>query len=99
MIIVNRVPSVVMLSVAMVLTLLVVWTAVVIVSAMSLKSAGSKSLGSKVPWAFIWVGMVGKGGSGDASAGVLVAMCDDGVGCLFCWHGGGVCGLGKFWVL
>jgi hypothetical protein len=54
-------------------------------------------LESKVPLAFIWVGMVGKGSGGNVSAGVLVAMCDDGVGCLFHWHGGGVCERGKFW--
>jgi hypothetical protein len=42
--------------------------------------------------------MVGKGSGGDASAGVLGAMCDDGVGCLLCWlGGGGLCGRGKFW--
>ncbi len=41
--------------------------------------------------------MVGKGRGGNVLAGVLVAMCDDGVGCLLCWHGGGgVCGRGKF---
>ncbi len=51
---------------------------------------------SKVPLAFIWVGMVGKGSGGDVLAGVLVVMCDDGVGFLFRWHGGGVCGRGKF---
>ncbi len=97
MIVVNRVTLVVTLSVAMVFTLLVVWTATAVVSAMSLKSLGLKSSGTKVPLAFIWLGMVGKGGSGDALAGALVVMCDDGVGCLFCRHGGGVCGLGKFW--
>jgi hypothetical protein len=69
----------------------------VVVSTMSLKSVGSKSLRSKIRLAFIWVGVVDKGGGGDASAGVLVAMCDDGVGCLLPWHGGGVCGRGKFW--
>ncbi len=97
MIVVNRVPLVVTLLVAMVFRLLVIWTAAVVVSVMSLRSAGSKSSGLKVPLAFIWVGMVGEGGSGDESAGVLVAMCDGGVGCLFRWHGGGVCGRGKFW--
>jgi hypothetical protein len=96
---INRVPLVVTLLVVMVFRLLVVvvWTATVVVSAMSLKLAGSKSSGLKVPLAFIWVGIVGKGDGSNALAGVLVAMCDDGVGCLFCRHGGGVCGLGKFW--
>ncbi len=83
MIIVNRVPLVVSFLVVMVFMLLVVWTAAVVVSAMLLKLAGSNSPGSKVPSAFIWVGMVGKGGGGNGSAGVIVAMCDDGVGCLF----------------
>ncbi len=53
MIIVNRVPLVVTLLVAMVFTLLVVWTAAVVVSEMLLKLAGSKSSGLKVPLAFI----------------------------------------------
>ncbi len=56
-------------------------------------------LESKVPLVFIWVGMVGKGSGGDVLAGGLVSMCDDGVGCLFHWHGGGVCGRGKIWGL
>ncbi len=98
MIVVDRVPLVVTLLVAMMFMLLVVWTAVVVVSVMSLKSVGSKSSGLKVQSMFIWVGMVGKGGSGNALARVLVAMCDDGVGCWFCWQGGGVCGCGKFWM-
>ena len=37
---------------------------------------------SKVPLAFIWVGMVGKGSGVNVSAGVLVAMYDDGVSLL-----------------
>ncbi len=80
--VINGVSSGVMLSVVMVFTSLVVWAGAVGVSAMSLKSAGSYSSELKVPSAFIWVGMVGKGSGVDASAGVLVAMCDDGVSLL-----------------
>jgi hypothetical protein len=57
-------------------------------------------LESKVLSAFIWVGMVGEGSGVDELAGVLVAMCDDGVSLLGCWlGGGGLCGRGKFWGL